>query len=66
MAVYTEVSDDALAAFVSQYDIGEVVACKGIADGVENSNYLLQTDRGTYILTLPVRRWSGSARPERR
>ena len=56
MAVYTEVSDDALAAFVSQYDIGEVVACKGIADGVENSNYLLQTDRGTYILTLYEKR----------
>jgi homoserine kinase type II len=56
MAVYTEVDDDALEAFIEQYDIGEVVACKGIAEGVENSNYLLQTDRGTYILTLYEKR----------
>ncbi len=56
MAVYTEVSDDDLRAFVARYDIGDVVACKGIAEGVENSNYLLQTDRGSYILTLYEKR----------
>ena len=56
MAVYTEVDDAELAAFVAAYDIGEVVACKGIAEGVENSNYLLQTDQGLYILTLYERR----------
>jgi len=56
MAVYTEVSDDALDAFVGQYDIGGVVSCKGIAEGVENSNYLLQTERGAYILTLYEKR----------
>jgi homoserine kinase type II len=56
MAVYTEVDDDAIEAFVAQYDIGEVVACKGIAEGVENSNYLLQTDRASYILTLYEKR----------
>jgi homoserine kinase type II len=56
MAVYTEIADDDLAAFVAQYDIGPVVSCKGIAEGVENSNYLLQTDRGSYILTLYERR----------
>jgi len=56
MAVYTEIADDDLAAFVAQYDIGRVVSCKGIAEGVENSNYLLQTDRGSYILTLYERR----------
>jgi homoserine kinase type II len=56
MAVYTEVSDTELEAFVAEYDIGEVVACKGIAEGVENSNYLLQTDDGNYILTLYERR----------
>ncbi|MBI4183420.1 MAG: homoserine kinase [Proteobacteria bacterium] len=56
MAVYTEVPDDELAAFLAQYDIGRVVACKGIAEGVENSNYLLQTERDTYILTLYERR----------
>ncbi|HEX2116884.1 MAG TPA: homoserine kinase [Alphaproteobacteria bacterium] len=56
MAVYTEVDDDALEAFLAQYDIGEPLACKGIAEGVENSNFLLQTDRGTYILTLYEKR----------
>ncbi|HTH16118.1 MAG TPA: homoserine kinase [Magnetospirillum sp.] len=56
MAVYTEVSDEELAAFVAGYDIGEVLSCKGIAEGVENSNYLLQTDRGNFILTLYEKR----------
>ena len=56
MAVYTEVPDDALRAFIAEYAIGEVTACKGIAEGVENSNYLLRTERGTYILTLYERR----------
>lgn len=56
MAVYTEVSDEDLEAFVAEYDIGTVESCKGIAEGVENSNYLLQTDRATYILTLYEKR----------
>ena len=56
MAVYTEVSDEELEEFVAGYDIGEVVSFKGIAEGVENSNYLLQTERGSYILTLYERR----------
>jgi homoserine kinase type II len=56
MAVYTEVADDDLDAFVAQYDIGEAISCKGIADGVENSNYLLQTDRDFFILTLYEKR----------
>ncbi len=56
MAVYTEISDDELAAFVAGYDIGHVVSLKGIAEGVENSNYLLQTDRGQYILTIYEKR----------
>ncbi len=56
MAVYTDVSDEELAAFVAEYAIGEVTSCKGIAEGVENSNYLLQTDGGTYILTLYEKR----------
>ncbi len=56
MAVYTEVSDEDLVAFVDQYDIGQVVACKGIAEGVENTNYLLQTDRASFILTLYEKR----------
>ncbi len=56
MAVYTEVSDLELAAFVAQYDIGRTVSCKGIAEGVENSNYLLLTERGPHILTLYEKR----------
>ncbi|MFQ5974411.1 MAG: homoserine kinase, partial [Alphaproteobacteria bacterium] len=56
MAVYTEVSDHELRSFVAEYDIGPVIACKGIAEGVENSNYLLQTAEGTYILTLYEKR----------
>ena len=56
MAVYTEVGDDELRAFVALYDLGEVLACKGIAEGVENSNYLLTTERGNFILTLYEKR----------
>ena len=56
MAVYTDVPDDELSAFLADYALGEVVSCKGIAEGVENSNYLLRTERGTYILTLYEKR----------
>jgi homoserine kinase type II len=56
MAVYTDVPDDELRQFVGEYDIGEVVSCKGIAEGVENSNYLLRTETGTFILTLYEKR----------
>jgi homoserine kinase type II len=52
MAVYTEVSDQEIADFTSGYAVGRVTACKGIAEGIENSNYLLATESGTYILTL--------------
>ena len=56
MAVYTEVPDDELARFVADYDIGEVTSFKGIAEGVENSNFLLNTGRGSFILTLYEKR----------
>ena len=56
MAVYTEVGDDDLIAFVAEYDIGEAVSCKGIAEGIENSNYALATADGNYILTLYEKR----------
>jgi homoserine kinase type II len=52
MAVYTDVSDDDLANFVARYDIGEPIAFKGIAEGVSNSNFFLQTTRDRYILTV--------------
>lgn len=56
MAVYTHVDPDDLAALVARYDIGTVVSCKGIAEGVENSNYLLETSEGRFILTLYEKR----------
>jgi homoserine kinase type II len=56
MAVYTEIGDDELRAFIAAYDIGAVLSCKGIAEGVENSNYLLGTERGSFILTLYEKR----------
>ncbi len=56
MAVYTEVGDEDLVAFVAAYDIGAVLSCKGIAEGVENSNFALTTERGAYILTLYEKR----------
>jgi homoserine kinase type II len=56
MAVYTDVADDELRAFVALYDIGEVLSCKGIAEGVENSNYLVTTAAGVFILTLYEKR----------
>ncbi|MDT7953074.1 MAG: homoserine kinase [Acetobacteraceae bacterium] len=56
MAVYTEVTDDALASFLTEYDLGTPVAFRGIAEGVENSNFQLRTTGGDFILTLYERR----------
>src|SRR5437667_8853878 len=56
MAVYTDVADDELRAFIGLYDVGEVLSCKGIAEGVENSNFLLTTALGNFILTLYEKR----------
>jgi homoserine kinase type II len=56
LAVYTHVPAEDLSAFVARYDIGALVAAKGIAEGVENSNYLIDTTRGRYILTLYEKR----------
>jgi homoserine kinase type II len=60
MAVYTDVSDEELEAFISSYTIGALTSFKGIAEGVENSNYLVHTETGPYILTLYEKR----VRPE--
>lgn len=56
MAVYTEVSFEDLDEFLTQYDIGTPLSFKGIAEGVENSNYYLQTTQGAFILTLYEKR----------
>ena len=63
MAVYTEVGDEDLIAFIAEYDLGDIVSCKGIAEGVENTNYLLQTTLGQYILTLYEKRVKESDLP---
>ncbi|MEM8749347.1 MAG: homoserine kinase [Pseudomonadota bacterium] len=56
MAVYTEVSDEALADYLKDFDLGKVLSFKGIAGGVENTNYLLHMTSGDYILTLYEKR----------
>lgn len=56
MAVYTEVSDEELSAFVDRFSIGALLSYKGIAEGVENSNYIIQTEQGPFILTLYEKR----------
>ena len=52
MAVYTDIEEDALHAFLAHYDIGALTSYKGIAEGVENSNFLIQTTQDNFILTL--------------
>ena len=56
MAVYTKVNDDQLIEFISAYDIGFFSSFKCIEQGIENSNYLLKTTRGVFILTLYEKR----------
>ena len=56
MAVYTDVSAEDLADFLGGYDIGQLLSYKGIAEGVENSNFLLHTSAGSFILTLYEKR----------
>jgi homoserine kinase type II len=56
MAVYTDVAAEDLGRFLAGYDIGELLSYKGIAEGVENSNFLVHTNRGHFILTLYERR----------
>ena len=52
MAVYTDLSDEDLAGLIAAYDLGQPLALKGIAEGVENSNFLLETEAGRFILTI--------------
>ena len=56
MAVYTDVAAEELGSFLAGYDIGELLAYKGIAEGVENSNFLVHTSQGNFILTLYEKR----------
>jgi homoserine kinase type II len=63
MAVYTDVGADDLNAFLAGYDLGALLSYKGIAEGVENSNFLVHTERGTYILTLYEKRVAAADLP---
>ena len=56
MAVYTEVGDAELEAFLAEYDIGQADSFKGVAEGVENSNFLLTTTKGPLQGTL--KKWN--------
>jgi homoserine kinase type II len=56
LAVYTDVAAEDLATFLAGYDAGELLAYKGIAEGVENSNFLVHTSKGNFILTLYEKR----------
>lgn len=63
MAVYTDVTDEELAGFLAAYDVGPATSFKGIAEGVENSNFMLETTTGRFILTVYERRVSGDDLP---
>lgn len=56
MAVYTDITEDELRAFIAGYDIGDVLSYRGIAEGVENSNFLVHTTQTNFILTLYEKR----------
>ena len=56
MAVYTEVPAEMLEEFLGRYDSGRLLSAKGIAEGVSNSNFLVETTAARYILTLYERR----------
>lgn len=56
MAVYTDIAENDLADFLEDYSVGSLLSYKGIAEGVENSNFLMHTNTGSYILTLYEKR----------
>jgi homoserine kinase type II len=56
VAVYTDVSGEELAGFLATYELGTLLSYKGIAEGVENSNFVIHTERGYFILTLYEKR----------
>ncbi len=56
MAVYTHLGAEELARLIAEYDVGRLVSAKGIAEGISNSNWLIETTNGRYILTMYERR----------
>jgi homoserine kinase type II len=63
MAVYTALSDTDVATLLADYDLGALMTCEGIAEGVENTNYKLTTTRGRFILTIFEKRTSEADLP---
>jgi homoserine kinase type II len=56
MAVYTDITDEELSGLLADFDLGAALSLKGVAEGVENSNFLLETEAGRYFLTVYERR----------
>jgi homoserine kinase type II len=56
MAVYTDITDEELAGLLADFELGEALSLKGVAEGVENSNFLLETEAGRYFLTIYEKR----------
>lgn len=52
MAVYTHISAEDMAGLIDRYDVGKLISAKGIAEGVQNSNYLIDTTTGRFVLTV--------------
>ena len=52
LAVYTNLNEDQLKAFLKLYDIGKLISFSGITEGIENSNFYLRTSNGEFILTI--------------
>jgi homoserine kinase type II len=56
MAVYTDITDEELSALLADFDLGAALSLKGVAEGVENSNFLLETEAGRFFLTIYEKR----------
>jgi homoserine kinase type II len=56
MAVYTDITDEELSVLLADFDLGQALSLKGVAEGVENSNFLLETEAGRFFLTVYERR----------
>lgn len=56
MAVYTDITDEELAGLLAEFDLGAAISFKGVAEGIENSNFLLETEQGRYFLTVYEKR----------
>lgn len=52
MAVFTSVTLQDLAPWMSQFPLGKALSIRGIASGIENSNFFIDTEKGEYVLTI--------------